>query len=69
MITKERLKVMAAILLGLAIVYFFTKTIGALMLAAICIGGGWFLKGKYGDWVKERVDQITIDKIKQNGHI
>ena len=55
MITKEKLKVALAIFLGLGIVYLFTKTIGSLMLAGIALFGGWYLKGKYGDWVNERL--------------
>ena len=54
-ITKERLKVMLFILLGLGILYLFTKTIGSLLLASMGIGFGWWLNSKYGEMVKEKL--------------
>jgi hypothetical protein len=56
LITKERLKVMLFALLGLGIVYLFTKTIGSLLLASIGVGFGWWLNSKYGEMLKERLN-------------
>lgn len=56
MITKDKLKTAAIIVLALAGVYFFTKSFGSLVLMLASCGGGWYLKGKYGNKVEEAID-------------
>lgn len=65
MITKEKLYTLGAIALGLAAVYFFSKSFGALFLMAAGIAGGWYLKGKFGSKVEEAIDnaQNTVNNV------
>jgi len=59
MITKERLYSLGAIALALAAVYFFSKSFGSLFLMAAGIAGGWYLKGKFGEKIEDKIEDIT----------
>lgn len=63
MITKEKIYTLGAVALGLAAVYFFSKSFGALFLMAAGIAGGWYLKGKFGSKAEEVIDnaQNTVN--------
>ncbi len=56
MITKEKLMTAAVIVLGLAAIYFFTKSFGTIVLMLGSGVGGWYLKSRYGKKVEEVID-------------
>lgn len=59
MITKEKLYTIGAVVLALAAVYFFSKSFGSLFLMAAGIAGGWYLKGKFGQKVEDKIEEVT----------
>lgn len=59
MITKEKLYTVGIVALGLAAVYFFSKSFGSLFLMAAGIAGGWYLKGKFGQKVEDKIEEVT----------
>lgn len=56
MITKEKLYTVGAIALGLAAVYFFSKSFGTIFMVAAGVAGGWYLKGKFGTKVEDTIN-------------
>jgi hypothetical protein len=56
MITKEKLMTAAVVVLGLAAIYFFTKSFGTIVLMLGSGVGGWYLKSRYGKKVEEVID-------------
>lgn len=56
MITKEKLYTVGAVALGLAAVYFFSKSFGTIFMVLVGVAGGWYLKGKFGTKVEETVE-------------
>jgi len=56
MITKEKLYTIGAVALGLAAVYFFSKSFGTIVLMLGSGVGGWYLKSRYGKKVEEVID-------------
>ena len=58
MITKEKLYTLGAIALGLAAVYFFSKSLGTIFMVTCGIAAGWYLKGKFGDKVQGTINNV-----------
>jgi hypothetical protein len=56
-LTKEKLYILGAVVLGLGAVYLFTKSFGSIALMVASLGAGWYLKGKFGKKVEEAIDQ------------